>query len=414
MKLVFVHQRFYPEIAGAAIRLTELAVGLSDHGFEITVLTSLPYRSTESQIPRKEIYKNIFIDRISKTNFNKNSRLGRIWDAISFFIAAFIKVLARYPKSTVLVGSDPPFLPFLGWLTHKICGQKYALLIFDIYPDLAIQLGYLKRKSAVAQLWEWMNRCSFANAATIITPGESMKEVLAKKINLSNDQSKIQVIPTWEDVDMIRPLPKNENWFCKEHHLLEKTIVLYSGNMGLAHDLVSIIEAARLLQEKREILFLFIGEGGQKKLLVDFVRRRKMENVRFLSYQPPETMPYSLTSGDIALISMKSEAKGLCFPSKLQTALASGQAIVGIVPPETEVAELIESEDCGIRANPGEPKEIARAILTLSEDRARLLKYQRNARLAFEAHFMKERLIQDYATLLESISRKTPELAESI
>jgi glycosyltransferase involved in cell wall biosynthesis len=413
MELVFVHQRFHPEIAGAAIRLTELAIGLSDHGFKITVLTNLPYGPTESKIPRKETYKKISIDRVSKSNFNKNSRLGRIWDAISFFIAAFIKVLTRYPKSILLVGSDPPFLPFLGWLTHKICGQKYVLLIFDIYPDLAVQLGYLKNKGIVAHLWEWMNRRSLADAATVITPGITMKEILARKINLSSDCSKIQVIPTWEDGDAIKPLPKNENWFCKEHDLLDKTIVLYSGNMGLAHDLVSTIEAAHLLQEKREILFLFIGEGGQKKLLIDLVRRRKMENVRFLPYQPPETIPYSLTSGDIALISMKSEVKGLCFPSKLQTALASGQAIVGIVPPETEVAELIESEDCGIRANPGEPKEIAHAILTLSEDRARLSKYQRNARQAFETHFRKERLIQNYATCFESIFKKTQALVES-
>ncbi|MBI4000074.1 MAG: glycosyltransferase family 4 protein [Candidatus Omnitrophica bacterium] len=414
MKLVFVHQHFYPEIAGAVIRLTELAIDLSDYRFEITVITSLPYGPTENKIPRKETYKKISIDRVSKSNFNKNSRLGRIWDAISFFIAAFINILTRHHKSILLVGSDPPFLPFLGWLTYKICGQKYALLIFDIYPDLAVQLGYLKRKGVVTQLWEWMNRCSLANAIAVITPGITMKEVLARKINSPSDCSKIRVIPTWEDGDTIKPILKNENWFCKEHHLLDKTIVLYSGNMGLAHDLVSIIEAACLLKEKREILFLFIGEGGQKKLLMDLVRRKKMENVRFLPYQPPETIPYSLASGDIALISMKSEVKGLCFPSKLQTALASGQAIVGVVPPETEVAELIESEDCGIRANPGEPKEIAQAILTLSEDRNRLSKYQRNARRAFEVHFRKDRLIQNYVTLFESISRKIPELVESI
>jgi len=134
----------------------------------------------------------------------------------------------------------------------------------------------------------------------------------------------------------------------------------------------------------------------QLNQLKELVKRKKLENVRFLPYLPPDALPYSFGAGDIAIVSMKPGTEGLCVPSKLYTALASGSAIVGIVTPNTEVADLIEREQCGLRANPGDPEEIAGAILRLHEDHALLEQCRRNARSCFERYFTKERNISQF------------------
>ena len=404
MKITILHQYFYPDVSGAALRFTELATSLAKEGFEITVITGFPIDKSGQEAPRAEIYEGIRIYRVRKWLFNKKRPVGRALNAILFFMGAFFKTLTTDRTSILFVGSDPPFLPLLGWLMKKIRRQTYGVLVFDIYPDLAIQFGYLKNSSLLVRAWEQLNTLFLSQAKMIVTPGKYMKETLIKKIKSPGEHSKIRVIPTWEDGYLIRPMPKEENRFCQQHQLLNQTIVLYSGNMGIVHDLKSLIEAAELLKNESEILFVLIGDGAQKNRLTELASKKGLKNIRFFPYQPPEITPYSFTCGDIAVVSIKSEAKKLCVPAKLHTALASGQAILGIVPEDTEVAELIEREDCGIRVDPDSPAQMAKTILTLHQNQSLLAKYQKNARRVFESHFTKEQIMRDYIALFQSVA----------
>lgn len=398
MKIKFVHQYFYPETAGAAVRLTELAAGLHQQGFEVSVLTSTP---KSGRIPPKETYQGVSIERISKICFDKNNNFGRIFNALYFFITALFKLSTAPKDSILLIGSDPPFLSFLGWVAYHLRKQKYVLLVLDIYPELAVQFGYLRTNSWVVRLWTWLDRLAFSHASAIVTPGKYMKETLVKKLQNQESSAKIWTIPTWEDGETIRPLDKNENWFAKEHHLTDRTVVLYSGNMGLAHELTNMIIVAEALQHDPDIFFLFIGEGGQKNKLIELAAKKNLKNISFLPYQPPEVIPYSCTCGDIALISLKPEAKGLCIPTKFQTALASGQAILAVVPKETEIADLLENEPCGIQADPDFPQQIVQAILKFHRDPAFLASCQKKAREVFESKFTKRQVIKMYAVLFQ-------------
>lgn len=403
MRLVFIHQYFSPEVAGSAIRLTELAFGLAELGIAIDVYTGFPSYEGKQAAPQKETHGTLTIHRLGKTRFDRKSAFGRILNGLTFFFSAFWK-LNQTPKDALLfIGSDPPFLILLGWLMKRWRGQHYVLHIADLYPDIAVALGFLKRDGFLDRLLKGVNRLSFRRAERIVTLGRTMRE---KIISYLTDEtaSKAAVIENWENGDWIRPRAKRDNWFAKEHGLLEKTTVLYSGNFGLAHDLESVMEAARLLKSEPEILFLFIGGGGKKEFLINYSQKNGLANVLFLPYQPVENLPYSLTAGDIALVSMQKGTEGFFVPGKLYTALASGLALLGISPPNTETAELIEHEDCGLTVPPEAPKEIAAAILKLHRNSTLLSRYQHNARKTFEQHFTKERAIHQYEELFCSVT----------
>ena len=88
--LIFVHEHFYPEMAGAAVQLTSLATGLAAEGMQIEVYTGSPSYGSEIEVPAEEAYQGVLIHRLPKTRFNKNRLLGRLANALSFVTVLFL------------------------------------------------------------------------------------------------------------------------------------------------------------------------------------------------------------------------------------------------------------------------------------------------------------------------------------
>ncbi|MBI4372820.1 MAG: glycosyltransferase family 4 protein [Candidatus Omnitrophica bacterium] len=413
MRFVFLHQYFAPEAAGSAVRLTELAFGLARAGVSIDVYTGLPSYEGKQAAPKAETHGLLTIYRLGKTRFNRKKSYGRILNGLTFFLSALWKLIHTSKDAFLFIGSDPPFLPFLGYLMKRWRNQRYVLHVADLYPEIAVALGIFKPRGFPHRLLNLTNRLSFYHAEAIVTLGEAMREKICSYLP-EDMHAKVTVIENWEDGERIRPLNKPDNWFVTKHDLFEKTVVLYSGNLGLAHNLESLIEAAFLLRDEKKIQFLLIGEGAKKASLVAYAKRHTLPNILFLPYQPADHLPYSLTAGDIAVVSMQKGSEGLFVPGKLYTALACGQAILGMSPPNTEIADLIERENCGIVVAPDAPAEIAKVILKLHQHDTLLWHFQKNAREAFEKSFTKERAIRQYEKLFSSVTRREHESAFSL
>jgi hypothetical protein len=159
--------------------------------------------------------------------------------------------------------------------------------------------------------------------------------------------AKMSLIPSWADPERIKPLAKAENPFVQEHGLDDCFTVLYSGNQGRCHDLVTLMAAALLLRHDRRIRFLFIGSGPQQGRLTDLVSDWGLPNCTFLPYQDLEVLPYSLTSADLAVVSLGIDAEGLVAPSKLYGHLAAGTPIAAITPQGSELQQLVRTSGCG-------------------------------------------------------------------
>ena len=79
--------------------------------------------------------------------------------------------------------------------------------------------------------------------------------------------NKITIIPSCADVNKIKPLPKENNWFIRRHGLHDKFVILYSGNQVRSQDFQTILDASLLLKENKKIVFLFIGNGYNNQLI---------------------------------------------------------------------------------------------------------------------------------------------------
>jgi glycosyltransferase involved in cell wall biosynthesis len=401
--LMILSQYFYPDLTSTAQLLTELAEDLKGYGYNIKVYTGKPsYLKNTTKTKKKEIYKEISIYRVAATRFNKNNILGRLSNFFSYFFSVFFKLLFQKDRYPLLIVSNPPFLSIIGLLFKKTRKQKYIYLIHDIYPDIAVALGYLKEKNIIVKVWDKINYQVLINAEKVIVLGEYMAEKIKKKYQLFDDH-KIKIIHNWADESFIIPIKKEENWFVKKYNLENKFIILYSGNIGLFQDLNTIIKAAEKLKIYEDIFFLFIGDGGGLNKLKKIVEEKKLHNVKFLPYQPKKNLPYSLTSADISIVTLEKGVEGLAVPCKTYGILACGRSMIGLVGKDCEVAEIIKGAKCGYRVEQGDVNGLVEKIKYIYENSEILKIMGENSRKYFEKHFTRSQMTRKYYNILEKI-----------
>lgn len=317
-------------------------------------------------------------------DFDRSSLWRRGWSWMVFFLRALRETFRSDRNTLLFIVSNPPFLGAVGWIASVLRGQKYCVLVYDIYPGVLVRLGRIAEKGIIARLWRFFNRRVWGRAEIVFTIGDYMADNLRREGGQGCD---IRVVPVWADLDFIRPLPKEQNPFVKLLGWADRTIVLYSGNLGDTHNLDSLLEVANRLRERDDIGFLIIGAGSKWAALCSYIAKHQLQNVKLLPFQPESMLPQTLPAGDISVVSMEPEISGYMVPSKSYYYLAAGSALLAIMPPGNEVADLVEKNACGVRVDPDDSDALLAAVVELGEKRKLLANYQRQARLVAKREF---------------------------
>jgi len=314
--------------------------------------------------------------------------------------------LWRMPRNApLLLFSNPPLLPWLGCLMRRLRGQSYAVMVHDVWPDVLVRMGVWPERHPAVRLWRWLNRRAYEHADVVMTLSETMATNLARQFDpRRTGHGCIEVIPPWADTGVIRPIPKAENWFAREHDQVGKLTVMYSGNMGMAHDIETMLAAAQRLQDTPDVHFMFIGAGPKWQLVADTIRDHGLANVTLLGWQPEETLPFSLAAADVGLVSLEDDADGLAMPSKVCSMMAAGTALLGLSRESSDLERVIEQHQCGINLKPGDVKGIVKAILQFHDNGDHLNACQHRSREAARTVFSRRVLIQRLQRILEDHS----------
>lgn len=307
---------------------------------------------------------------------------NRIFTWMVFFIQSFWLLLTCQKKKEVLLVSNPPINMFLGILLNWR-GIVYNLLVYDVYPDAIVEMGYLEESNLIIKLWRSLNALSYKHCHRLITISESMKQLISKSVFLD----KIEVVYPWVDTTFVRPIPKSENWFVEMHGLTGKTVILYSGNLGGTHDFETLLDTAHELRNHPKFHFVIIGDGVKAAGLKLKANELALKNVSFLPFQEKEVLPFSIASADFGVVTLGAGAEGLSVPSKTYYQLAAGNAILAISQKGSELERIINSYKCGVLIRPGQSIKLAELLLNLSFDE--LIGMQKNARKA-SLHFSSE------------------------
>ena len=325
---------------------------------------------------RKEVSKSVRI--IHSLKYRRTSTLTRLLSWSLFGVHYFFYLLFCKKPSHLLVVTNPPIAVFITSMIARWRNIPFHVVVFDLYPEALDQAGLSSKDTWLYRRWQKENRKFFPKAASIITLSESMKHAVATYV----DASRIHVIPNWADTDYIKPVDRSENSFITKHKLNNKFVVLYSGNMGLTHDLESLIEAAALLKEEKSIIFILIGEGGKRKKLEAIASQHQLQNVIFLPYQDAATFPLAMASADVGVVTLGTGAEGISVPSKTYVNMAAGLAIIAVSPANSELNRIVEHFSMGYVVLPNHAADIANHIRSLAQDPSELAGLKSRSRQA--------------------------------
>lgn len=421
MRVVILNQFFYPDHSAASQLMTDLAESLVESGVEVTALAARGRYNGGGRLPAKGEHKGVRIERAWATGFGKRTRFGRLADYLSFYVSASWKLLRVPRPDIVLALTMPPLIGFAALVVCRLRGIRLVALVHDLYPDIAVALGVIKKDALLTQLLDRLARFTLRHADRVIVLGDCMRARVFEKLGEKSGEkisekagdtgsemigktgvSRLDVISNWADGEMIQPLGKSDNPFVNEHRLEDKFVVQLSGNLGQVNDFQTVLEAALLLRDRKDIVFLFIGDGGRRGEIELFAAAHQLDNIRLLPYQPRESLRYSLAVGDAHLVTLAAGLAGLCVPSKTYGILAAGRPILYVGDAKSDIARLVKEHRCGALADGGDSEKVAHIIREWAADKARLAEMGSRARALFEGRFDRRRAVAEY---LESFAR---------
>jgi glycosyltransferase involved in cell wall biosynthesis len=407
VRVCFFNRSYWPDLGATGQLLTELAEDLvRDYGCEISVVAGPPLltqpaaaRLGRRWMPvRREAQQGVQVYRAAGTTFPPRRLVGRASNYLSYFVMACLAGLAVPRPEVVVALTDPPIIGLAALLTARRHGAKLVFWCQDIFPEVAWLLDGFRHQT-VHRLLDRINRRLVRQADRVVALGDTMRQRLI--VGKGADPRKVTVIHNWADCRAIVPGAK-WNAFSLAHGLAGAFVVMHSGNMGLSQNLDTLVDAASLLRSYDDLQVVLVGDGTKRPALEAKVRSQGLSNVHFLPYQPREQLWQSFASADVFVIALKRGLAGYIVPSKLYGILAAGRPYVAAVEDACEVAAVTRQYDCGLLAEPGDPKDLAEKLLTLYQDRALAQRLGANARRAALV-FDRRRQVQAYHELFQTL-----------
>lgn len=356
---------------------------MAGQGHDVTVLT------TGGRAGAQRETHGVYVVRLHVSEDNR-SFLSNLWVMLRLFFKAL-----KLPKQDIVISmSDPVMMVLPGSVIATFKGAKHVHWCHDLYPDLLPILNY-RLWSPLQKILEGINRRALKSCAKVVVIGRCMQAELVKK---GIPAAKVKLVPNWYDPVLTRPVME-----LTDPPLPQKFRILYAGSIARAHPLKTILNAARILNETdHDIEFVFVGEGVGFQKLARERARLGLENIRLLPYQPQERIRALFESGDIHLISMRSDAVGKLVPSKFYSALAIKRPCLLIGPQECEVAKVMEEYQSGITIPHGQAGALAQAIRYLRDNGADWYMLQEGAAKAGQV-FTPEASLKAWTALIDGV-----------
>ncbi len=138
---------------------------------------------------------------------------------------------------------------------------------------------------------------------------------------------------------------------------------MHSGNVGYAQDLDTLIRAATFLRDLDDLAIVIVGGGARRAELTELADRLEADAVRFLPYQPRETLSSSLSAARPPFVGLGRGLSGYVVPSRMYGILAAGRPVIVAADADSETASSSSPRSGAASSSPpGRPELVAEAI----------------------------------------------------
>lgn len=380
MKILVVSQHYYPE----NFRITNICETLVSMGHKVSVVCGYPnypegeiydgYKGKDKKKHKNEIINGVNVMRCFEIS-RGHSTLRRFLNYYSVCLSMKRKAKKIKEKyDCVFVNETSPIM--VGW-----AGVAYAkknkvpciLYCYDLWPA-SLTAGGVKTTSLIYKYFNKVSRDVYSRVDRICVTSRSFANYLVTIHNI--DKTKISYLPQYcEDVfSNIKDNLKNDYNF------------VFAGNIGKIQSVETIVKAANLLKDRKDIKIHIVGDGsdadGCKKLASDLC----LDNVIFYGKRPIDEMPDFYSLADAMIVTLgKDDLISKTLPGKVQSYMAASKPIIGAIDGETKA--IIEESGCGLVCDAEDFTQLATYFREFDKEKAK--KFSLNSRKFYENNFEK-------------------------
>ncbi|MBV9464128.1 MAG: glycosyltransferase family 4 protein, partial [Verrucomicrobiae bacterium] len=398
MRVLCLNQFFDPDESATAQFLTDVAAELLRRGHSVEVICGRAvYAQGNARLPESGTLR---VHRVGPEGKHRPGVLGKALDYAAFGAAAGRAISSLGAFDVLVCLSTPPLLPALAARASRQGSGRLVLWTQDVYPEIAETLGVLPK--IFGPLLRAPMRRAYHAAELLAVPGRHMAERFERDYGV--DPGRMDVIPHWPPYGAA-PHGAGEK-FRRDRGWQNSFVLLYSGNLGRAHDVSTFLEAYQRFcaapGAARPIL-VFAGTGAGRAQVARFAAEHSECPVELLDHQPRESLPELLGAADVHLISQRPEVDGLLVPSKLYGILGSGRPFCFVGTERNEIADVLALAECGCRVEPGRAAELAARWRELAGDKGMRERMGEAAAALARTRFSREATLERLVGALERV-----------
>lgn len=399
--VMIVYHFFYPDDVVSARHFSAFAEELAKRGWKVTVLASNRYcRYPERKIEkREEDWNGVRIIRASRFGLNQSKPLLRIVNSLWMMLGWTMKLLFLPKADVIIVGSDPQFsqllFPVIRWIKRR---SALVYWCYDLFPEAILANGAKGLIRWGANNFKRVTKRAYRFVDLMVDIGQCMR----KRLDLYKHPARRMTLTPWA---LVEP-----NKLCEPDPAIRYDLfgdtnlgLLYSGNMGRAHDFELFLQLARSVYEfDPKITFCFACRGNRFGDLIKSIRSVDY-NIRVASFADESKLEKRLNSADIHLLSLRPEWEGIVVPSKFFGSLAVGKPIIYSGPENSSIACWIRQFDVGLVLTANNIGQIVQDLVGIAQNPNTMEKWRENAIHSYHDYFSKKVVMDKWDIALRNL-----------
>lgn len=405
MKILFISQYFFPE----QVSNNSISREMVRMGNDVSVITAVPnypsgrfFDGYSNKEKRSERWAGVGVWR-SWTVPRGSTKIKLLLNYVVFPLTASLKVLfgnAR-PDVTFVSQLSPIFMILPGVVQRWKTGCGLVFWVQDIWPESATYTLGLRNRFIIGllnMLCGWLYR----RADIVLVQSGAFRAMIAR---FGVPDERIRVLPNTAP-EAYRPLAPAD---APEYAAIVPQNgfrLMFAGNIGESQDFDTIVAAAILLRDQKDLHWVIVGSGRDEERVKRIVTDNGLEDCfQFLGRHAEGEMPKFFAHADAMLVSLKDiPIFALTVPYKVQCYMACGKPIIASL--NGEGARIINESGAGMAVAASQPKALADAVMKMmGADSAQRLSYATNSRNYFDQNYSAAKIYGDLEAALHDAAR---------
>lgn len=291
---------------------------------------------------------NLKIGNIQKTNIIEKGISTLLIE--KQFISAIKKYFPKVKFDLILYTTPPITFAKVIKYVKKRDGAKAYLMLKDIFPQNAVDLGMMSKKGVKGFLYKFFRakeKDLYAFSDYIGCMSQANVDYVLKN-NPEIPSEKVGLCPNCIDVQDMS-LTEQERATMRDKYGIpkDKKVFVYGGNLGKPQGIPFIIECLKAQEQNEKAYFLIVGDGTEYNKLESYFLETKPSNMKLMKRLPKDDYDRMIAACDVGMIFLDHRFTIPNFPSRLLSYMQAGLPVLACTDRNTDIGDVIVKDGFG-------------------------------------------------------------------